>query len=415
MNLYKIAANEFISNLRFRHILMDEKELIIISSIFIICSSKDLKIEKLLYLNESDVESFIEQEINNIDIKIEIKKFISNSISSYSNDKYPNCVFLFYNTIRFLSEINCNTKKDLFYIYNSILQNIKQKHNNYTNNIYVNKLMKQLLNPFNGCTIYDPLCKYGNLLFDYKITSYQAIGEDFNNFNTFISYINGYLSDVDYNISQKSITSTPLKTITKLPSKNYDRIISVLNLSGVNNYEEVPISYEAQLIKKAIYNLSDNGTAVLLVFDGFLFRKSKDKEFREVIVESGYINSVISLPSNIFSGISASMSILILTHGNKKVKMIDASEKNKVGKYVLFNEESITNIIKLFNNDNDNDNVIVVDKETIRNKNFDLTPSLYLNFNHTFNCNMKSHYESFNKIKIEIEKLDKKIEKIINS
>ena len=84
------------------------------------------------------------------------------------------------------------------------------------------------------------------------------------------------------------------------------------------------------------YHLKDPGVMAIVVPQGVLFRGTAEGEIRKILLENGAIDTVISLPANIFLNTSIPTSIIILKKGrNKKdVLFIDASndftkDKNK--------------------------------------------------------------------------------------
>ena len=70
--------------------------------------------------------------------------------------------------------------------------------------------------------------------------------------------------------------------------------------------------------------LKEGGKAVVLMSNGRLLNHS-DKTMRQLFVEKGYVETVISLPENLLEGTRIQANLVILSHGNNAVTLMDAS------------------------------------------------------------------------------------------
>lgn len=88
---------------------------------------------------------------------------------------------------------------------------------------------------------------------------------------------------------------------------------------------------EWMFIDKVLQNMKENFRAVALVLGKNLW-DDKTSLYRKHIVESGYLEGIIELPTKVLPNTSAQLYLLVLSNGNKEVKFLDASSltiKNK--------------------------------------------------------------------------------------
>ena len=97
-----------------------------------------------------------------------------------------------------------------------------------------------------------------------------------------------------------------------LNSKLFDDV----KFSGKNNAEWI-------FIDNALKHTSKKAVAVVPL--GALY-KTVDKEYRDHLLENGYIEGIIELPNNIMSFGQIKTALIIFSKGNKEVKILDASK-----------------------------------------------------------------------------------------
>lgn len=88
---------------------------------------------------------------------------------------------------------------------------------------------------------------------------------------------------------------------------------------------------EWAFIDKALSNKKENFRAVALVLGKDLWERQSDL-YRKHIIEGGYLEGIIELPSKALPGTCAQLYILVLSNNNKEVKFLNASSltiKNK--------------------------------------------------------------------------------------
>lgn len=126
-----------------------------------------------------------------------------------------------------------------------------------------------------------------------------------------------------------------------------------------------------------ISRLKETGKAIGIMAAGSCFNTA-DRDIRRYFVEKGLVEAIITLPEGMFfpySGISTRL--IVMSRGNENIRMIDASELCERGRRLCtFSEANITSIVSLLNADADNS--VLVDLDELRNNDFNLDPSRYL-------------------------------------
>ncbi|WP_374018884.1 type I restriction-modification system subunit M [Paenibacillus thiaminolyticus] len=101
-----------------------------------------------------------------------------------------------------------------------------------------------------------------------------------------------------------------------------------------------------------LFHLGQHGTMAIVLPHGVLFRGSSEGEIRERLLEKNYIDTVIGLPSNLFTNTSIPVVVIILKKNRKigePVLLIDASHSYmKVGKQNVLREKDIAKIVDTY-------------------------------------------------------------------
>ncbi len=125
-----------------------------------------------------------------------------------------------------------------------------------------------------------------------------------------------------------------------------------------------------------IQSINESGKAIGIMTNGSFWKKH-DQVMWQYFVENGYINAIISLPENIFEESAVATSMIVLSKGNKSVRMIDASkfgEKSK--KSVKFSNKDIDNMVNFLEHDNDLSTELSIDE--LRASDYNLYPLNYI-------------------------------------
>lgn len=103
-----------------------------------------------------------------------------------------------------------------------------------------------------------------------------------------------------------------------------------------------------------LFHLSVNGTMAIVLPHGVLFRGSTEGEIRKKLLEKDRIDTIIGLPSNLFTNTGIPVVILILKKNRKlgdPILVIDAANNFiKVGKQNVLQEKDIAKIVDTYSN-----------------------------------------------------------------
>ena len=130
-------------------------------------------------------------------------------------------------------------------------------------------------------------------------------------------------------------------------------------------------------ILNTVLHLEEGGKAVIMTTNGTTWNGGLSKSIRERFIKMGWIEAVIALPANLYSSTSIPTSMLVLSKGNKTVRMIDASSMAEVGRRQnMLSDECITHIVSLLNEDSDNAKSVSI--EEIQKQDYAINPSRFL-------------------------------------
>lgn len=139
-------------------------------------------------------------------------------------------------------------------------------------------------------------------------------------------------------------------------------------------------------IQHIIHSLSDNGKAGVVVPTGFLTAQSGiDKKIRKYLVDKKMIDTVVSMPSNVFANTGTNVSVIFFDKNKQddKVQLIDAS---KLGKKVkenglqrtVLSQYDIKKIVNTAIDRKDVDNFsITVNLKDIKDKSYSFSAGQY--------------------------------------
>ena len=182
------------------------------------------------------------------------------------------------------------------------------------------------------------------------------------------------------------------------------------------------IKDEAVKTKGYFIYLSPKGKAVIVKFPGIFYRGGAEKKIREYLVENNYIETVISLDSNLFFGTSIAVNILVLSK-NKTTTNIQFIDANKLYKQQtntnILTDEHIEKILKVFKSKEEikhfSKNAIL---EEIRENDYNLSVNSYVEIEDTrekidikrLNEEIKERVKNIDKLRGEIDKIVAEIE-----
>lgn len=101
---------------------------------------------------------------------------------------------------------------------------------------------------------------------------------------------------------------------------------------------------------KIMESLKDNGKAVVIMTGGGTWN-SLDEGIRRYFLSNQYVESVISLPSNLFQSTAIPVMLFVLSHNNTSVKFIDASQMFVPGRRInTMTSDHISEIVSMYFN-----------------------------------------------------------------
>ncbi|MDB7636332.1 N-6 DNA methylase [Ligilactobacillus ruminis] len=160
---------------------------------------------------------------------------------------------------------------------------------------------------------------------------------------------------------------------------------------------------------RGLARLSDNGTQLLILPHGVLFRGSAEGKIRQWLIEHNYLDAVIGLPAKVFLNTDIPTVILMLKkkRNRKDVLFVDASKQFRKDKsHNVVEAEHINKILQVYQERNKvNKFSEIVTFETIKDNDFNLNIPRYVD---TFE---PEPVEPLDDILADMRELDRAIEK----
>ncbi len=250
------------------------------------------------------------------------------------------------------------------------------------------KLASRLLDIHPEETVVDFGVGRGNFLVEAYSTCPTATyyGNDINTDAYTIAYIRATLLGDNVTVKQEDMFNTSIddKRFDKVFS-NYPFGIRLRDLRGGQEFLE-QISNQFLNMTQAtssdwVFNtllfsrLNMGGKAVGIMTNGSTWN-SLDKPIREFFIRKGYVECVIALPDRLFDYSSIPTTMIVFSHGNKSVRMIDARELCEKGRRQnALRQEDIEAIIR--SNAEDSTVSKNVSLEEIADNDFVLSPIRY--------------------------------------
>lgn len=140
------------------------------------------------------------------------------------------------------------------------------------------------------------------------------------------------------------------------------------------------------------------------MFSGNFLPRCREQKIRKYLIENNFIESIISLPANLFYGTSIAVNILVLSRNktDTKTQFIDAS--------LLFKKQTNNNIL----DDEHIEKILQIFKNKEETKHFSRCVSVDEIKNNDFNLSVSSYIEAKDlKEVIDIDKLNEELEQIV--
>lgn len=181
-------------------------------------------------------------------------------------------------------------------------------------------------------------------------------------------------------------------------------------------------------IQHIIHSLSDKGKAGVVVPTGFLTAPNGiDKKLRRYLVDHKMINTVVSMPSNVFANTGTNVSVIFLDKNKQddKVQLIDASKlgekvkENNLQKTILTQSDIEKIVTVAIERKYVEDFSIIVNFKEIKEKNYSFSAGQYFPVKieyieltqNEFEDKMKKYQGKLNNLFAESNQLEKDIKK----
>ena len=254
--------------------------------------------------------------------------------------------------------------------------------------------------------IYDPACGSGSLLLQAKklfgehFREEGFFGQEINHTTYNLARMNMFLHNINYDKFDIALGDTLLHPQYG-DQKPFDAIVSnppySVNWVGsddptlINDDRFAPAGVLAPKSKAdfafvlhSLNYLSARGRAAIICFPGIFYRGGAEQKIRKYLVDNNFVESVISLPPNLFFGTSIAVNILVLSkHKTEpKTQFIDASSedffKKETNNNVLL-PEHIDRILDIFGNKEEVQYVATsIDNVQIAENDYNLSVSSYV-------------------------------------
>lgn len=244
------------------------------------------------------------------------------------------------------------------------------------------ELMAKILCPQGERTLYDPVAGTGGLLIQsYLYSDGQQIKVKGSEINKRIAQLGSM------NLFMHGIRDVQIEAEDCFEQINndwkYDYIIGDLPANGVTNSLEHSILYHrynlspprsgksfGSLVLLTLSKLNPGGKAVLTVSDGFLVKKGKEKEIRDLLIEYDVIESIVSLPYGTLRPYTDSKASLLVLNKSKpshlanRIQFITGKATDQNIKYLVLDNDEI---IQAYTNKEDlSKNAQIVDITDLR-------------------------------------------------
>lgn len=292
--------------------------------------------------------------------------------------------------------------------------------------------------------IYDPACGSGSLLlqarkhFDAHIIEDGFFGQELNHTTYNLARMNMFLHNINYDkfniqlgdtlIAPHFIDDKPFDAIVSNPPYSVKWIGSD-DPTLINDERFAPAGVLAPKSKAdfafvlhALSYLSSKGRAAIVCFPGIFYRGGAEQKIRQYLVDNNYVETVISLASNLFYGTTIAVTILVLSKHktDTTTQFIDAGGlfKKETNTNTLTNEH-IEQIMQVFDSKANLDHFAQsVPLEVIQSNDYNLSVNSYVEAKDTrekvdivqLNAELKTTVTKIDQLRKEIDAIVAEIE-----
>ena len=282
--------------------------------------------------------------------------------------------------------------------------------------------------------IYDPACGSGSLLlqakkqFDEHLIEEGLFGQEINHTTYNLARMNMFLHNINYDKFDISLGDTLIDPKYG-ELKPFDAIVSnpPYSVSWIGSDDPTLINDDrfAPAGLHALNYLSAKGRAAIVSFPGIFYRGGAEQKIRKYLVENNFVETVISLPANLFYGTSIAVNILVLSKNKteNKTQFINASGEDFFKKETnnnVLTDEHIRKIIDLFEKKENVEYLSAwVDNEKIAENDYNLSVSAYVEAEDTreviditaLNAQVSQTVKRIDSLRADIEQIIADIEK----
>ena len=294
--------------------------------------------------------------------------------------------------------------------------------------------------------IYDPAAGSGSLLlqakkhFDNHIIEEGFFGQEINHTTYNLARMNMFLHNVNYDKFNIQLGDT-LTDPHFIDDKPFDAIVSNPPYSVswigkddptlINDDRFAPAGVLAPnskadfaFVLHALNYLSGKGRAAIVCFPGIFYRGGAEQKIRKYLVDKNFVETVISLPANLFFGTSIGVNILVLSKhkADNTTQFIDATGEDfykKVTNNNMLEDAHIEKIMEIFDKKENIEYVAIsIDNDKIAENDYNLSVSSYVEALDTrevidikvLNTELATTVNNISSLRLAIDNLVKEIE-----
>lgn len=287
------------------------------------------------------------------------------------------------------------TQKDLVDLINDLVMNADGQEDILSTPEIIRSLMMQLIKPHQNMQVADLFSGVGSslvTLYDYyKSFNPKLYGEEINFEMYGISSMLFVVNQMNHtNVLQKNVYSNP-----EAYCGAYDYVLMDAPFALSATLEENQIfkyglpsrsAADWANFQIAAFKLNENGIAIATISTGGLNRSS-DLKIRKGMIEDDLIEAAILLPSSLYAHTGIPTALLIFNKNKalerkNQILMIDASQNfvRKNRRQNTLTDEHLKHVIEIVQTWSERDGLsTIVDLDTLRNYEYNLQSTVYLN------------------------------------
>ena len=246
------------------------------------------------------------------------------------------------------------------------------------------KLVAKILDVQENDSVLELCSGKGNFFVELALLreNLKYTGIEYNMAVNFIANIRSSLLDRDISlVLNDAMTYKAEEKVDKLFA-NYPFMISIPDIKDiVKDFVDFPdnikrVSSDWIFNLKLVEQMKLDGRAVAIMTNGTTWN-STDRKIREYFVENGLIEATVLLPVKLFTGTSIASTLVIFSHGNTNIKLIDAGENfTKEGRRNILSDTDISDIMELLQKNSNNS--ITININEIAENDYIINASRYL-------------------------------------